>query len=31
MIVMGLAMMSGQLSTMAFWLLETFPFLAKIG
>jgi cytochrome c-type biogenesis protein len=31
MIAMGLAMMSGQLSTMAFWLLETFPFLAKIG
>jgi cytochrome c-type biogenesis protein len=31
MIVMGLAMMSGQLSSMAFWLLETFPFLAKIG
>ncbi len=31
MILMGLAMMSGQLSTMAFWLLETFPFLAKIG
>ncbi|WP_306224452.1 cytochrome c biogenesis CcdA family protein [Bosea beijingensis] len=31
MIVMGLAMMSGQLSTMAFWLLETFPILAKIG
>ncbi len=31
MITMGLAMMSGQLTTMAFWLLETFPFLAKIG
>ena len=31
MIVMGLAMMSGQLSTMAFWLLEIFPFLANIG
>ena len=31
MILMGLAMMSGQLSTMAFWLLETFPFLTKIG
>lgn len=31
MIAMGLAMMSGQLSTIAFWLLETFPFLAKIG
>jgi cytochrome c-type biogenesis protein len=31
MIVMGLAMMSGQLSTIAYWLLETFPFLAKIG
>ena len=31
MILMGLAMISGQLSTTAFWLLETFPFLAKIG
>ncbi|BCB17139.1 cytochrome c biogenesis protein CcdA [Bosea sp. ANAM02] len=31
MILMGLAMMSGQLSTMAFWLLETFPILATIG
>ncbi|MFC5422923.1 MAG: cytochrome C biogenesis protein [Stutzerimonas stutzeri] len=31
MIAMGFAMMAGQLSTMAFWLLETFPFLAKIG
>lgn len=31
MIVMGVAMMSGQLSTMAFWLLETFPILATIG
>ncbi len=31
MIVMGLAMISGQLSMIAFWLLETLPFLAKIG
>ena len=31
MILMGLAMMTGRLSTMAFWLLETFPILATIG
>lgn len=31
MILMGLAMITGQLSTMAFWLLETFPILATIG
>lgn len=31
MILMGLAMMSGQLSRMAFWLLETFPVLGQIG
>lgn len=31
MILMGLAMMSGRLSSMAFWLLETFPILATIG
>ena len=27
-VAMGLAMLTGQLSTFAFWLLETFPFLA---
>jgi cytochrome c-type biogenesis protein len=31
MIVMGLAMMTGYLSTFAFWLLETFPVLSTIG
>ena len=31
MVAMGLAMMTGRLSTMAFWLLETFPILALIG
>ena len=31
MIAMGLAMMSGQLSTIAFWLLETFPAFALVG
>ncbi len=31
MIAMGLAMMTGRLSTIAFWLLETFPILALIG
>ncbi len=31
MILMGLAMITGQLSTLSFWLLETFPALAKIG
>ena len=31
MILMGVAMISGQLSTVAFWLLETFPIFQKIG
>lgn len=31
MILMGLAMISGQLSVFAFWLLETFPVFGKIG
>jgi len=31
MIVMGAAMLSGQLSTFSYWLLDTFPALAKIG
>ncbi|WP_157019383.1 cytochrome c biogenesis CcdA family protein [Mesorhizobium xinjiangense] len=31
MIVMGVAMMTGYLSTFAFWLLETFPVLSAIG
>lgn len=31
MIAMGLAMLSGHLSTMAFWLLERFPILSTIG
>lgn len=31
MIVMGIAMMTGYLSTFAFWLLETFPVLSTIG
>jgi cytochrome c-type biogenesis protein len=31
MIVMGIAIMTGQLSAFSYWLLERFPFLAKIG
>jgi cytochrome c-type biogenesis protein len=31
MILMGIAMITGQLSRFAFWLLETFPILAEIG
>ena len=31
MVVMGLAMMTGQLSRFAYWILGTFPFLAQIG
>lgn len=30
-IVMGVAMMTGYLSTFSFWLLDTFPILGKIG
>lgn len=30
-IVMGIAMMTGQLSRFGFWLLETFPVLQRIG
>ena len=30
-VAMGIAMMTGQLSTFAFWLLETFPALGRIG
>lgn len=31
MIVMGVAMMTGQLSAFSWWLLDTFPVLAEIG
>lgn len=31
MVVMGIAMMTGYLSTFSYWLLETFPGLATIG
>lgn len=31
MIAMGVAMMTGYLSSFAFWLLETFPVLSSIG
>jgi len=31
MIVMGGAMLTGQLSVFSYWLLETFPVLARIG
>jgi len=31
MVVMGLAMITGQLTAFSFWLLETFPGLANIG
>jgi cytochrome c-type biogenesis protein len=30
-ILMGVAMITGYLTTFAFWLLETFPIIAKIG
>jgi cytochrome c-type biogenesis protein len=30
-VAMGVAMMTGRLSTFAFWLLETFPALGQIG
>jgi cytochrome c-type biogenesis protein len=31
MVLMGLAIMTGQINKMAFWLLETFPALGLIG
>jgi hypothetical protein len=31
MILMGIAMMTGYLATFAFWLLEQFPVLGRIG
>src|SRR6266851_559179 len=31
MVLMGMAMLTGQLSTFSFWLLETFPRLSTIG
>ena len=31
MILMGAAMMTGQLSTLSYWLLETFPIFSRIG
>jgi cytochrome c-type biogenesis protein len=31
MVVMGLAMITGQLSAFSFWLLENFPIFARIG
>lgn len=31
MIIMGIAMITGRLSTFAYWLLDTFPALARIG
>jgi len=31
MVLMGVAMIMGHLSTFSFWLLETFPLLATIG
>lgn len=31
MVVMGVAIMTGELSTFSYWLLESFPGLAKIG
>ena len=31
MILMGVAMMTGQLSTLSYWLLETFPIFSRIG
>ena len=31
MVLMGVAMVTGQMTVMAYWFLETFPILAKIG
>jgi cytochrome c-type biogenesis protein len=31
MVIMGAAMITGHLSTFAFWLLDTFPALSTIG
>lgn len=31
MVLMGLAMMTGTLTSFAFWLLQTFPVLGRIG
>lgn len=31
MVLMGLAMVTGQMSVMAYWFLDTFPILARIG
>jgi len=31
MVVMGVAIMTGELTAFSYWLLETFPGLAKIG
>jgi cytochrome c-type biogenesis protein len=31
MVAMGIAMMTGQLSVLSYWLLETFPVFARIG
>lgn len=31
MVLMGIAMITGQLSRFSFWLLETFPWLSTIG
>lgn len=31
MVLMGLAMMTGQLTVFSYWLLETFPALGTIG
>ena len=31
MVLMGLAMVTGQMSAIAYWFLDTFPILAKIG
>ena len=31
MILMGLAMMTGQLSALSYWMLDAFPILGRIG
>ena len=31
MVLMGLAMVTGRLTTFGFWLLQTFPVLGRIG
>jgi cytochrome c-type biogenesis protein len=31
MVAMGVAMITGELTSLSFWLLDTFPVLSRIG